>query len=125
MHNSTKQMDAKHFRHSMDIVSTKDSEKMFSFFDKRKLTSEFDHKGAKQFLNDKQKALAEIILNDEINIVMEKKCKKSKNAGKNNAQCHHFHHEKNKNKLMPVQVEYCPTFGENDDNKNIFICIEH
>ena len=125
MHNSEKQMqmEAKNGKQFMDIESTKDSEKIFSFFvHKRKLSSEFDHKGAKQFLNEKQKALEEIILNDEINLVVEKKCKRNKDV-KNNAHCHHGHQGKNKNRLMPIEIEHFPTFGENDDDKNIFICI--
>ena len=116
-------MEAENGKQFMDIESTKDSEKLFSFFvHKRKLNSEFDHKGAKQFLNEKQKALEEIILNDEINLIVEKKCKKNKDV-KNNAQCHRGHQGKNKNRLMPIEIEHFPTFGENDDDKNTFICI--
>ena len=96
------QMESKNGKQFIDIESTKDSEKLFSFFvHKRKLSSEFDHKGAKQFLNEKQKALEEIILNDEIDLIIEKKCKKNKDV-KNNAQCHHGHQGKNKNRLMPI-----------------------
>ena len=105
----------------MDINSTNESDKIFSFSkNKIKLASQFDHKGAKQFLHEKEKALQKVILDDEINIVNKKSCKKC-NSIQNTKHHHHHHFNKDKLKLEKLEkLEKFPTFGENDGSQ-VFI----
>ena len=101
----------------MDINSTNESDKIFSFSkNKIKLASQFDHKGAKQFLHEKEKALQKIILDDEINIANKKSCKKLNSV--QNTKHHHHHSNKDKLKLEKLEkFEKFPTFGENDGSQ--------
>ena len=94
----------------MDINSTNESERIFSFFQsKRKLSSQFDHKGAKRFLNEKENALQKIILDDVINNSNDEKYIIIKTTKRKK-----HHHHSNKEKLKPEKIESFPTFGDND-----------
>ena len=118
MHNSTKQFTPKNLKNIMDINSTKESEKLLSFFvNKRTFSSEFDHKGSKKFLNEKKNALKEIVLEDEIdinNIIDKNKYKKKKSEEKENRH-RSLKKDQKKNKLISDEAFYFPTFGENED----------
>ena len=118
MHNSTKQFSPKNLKNSMDIDSTKDSEKLLSIFvNKRTFSSEFDHKGSKKFLSEKKKALKEIVLEDEIdinNIIDQNDYKIIKSQEKKNPH-RSLKKDKKKNNLISNEILYFPTFGENED----------
>ena len=103
----------------IDINSTKESDKLYGFIiNKRSFISEFDHKGAKAFLCEKEKALKEIVLNDEILIQNEKENNLIEN--KNNKKHHHSKSpskNKGKNKkIINEEIIKFPTFGENEDH---------
>ena len=107
----------------IDINSTKESEKLSGFINKRIFISQFDQKGAKAFLNEKENALKEIVLNDEILI----QNTKENNCIVNIKKLKHHHsksptkHKKKSKKSINEDIFKFPTFGENED-KIVFIC---
>ena len=112
---------SKNIEYLMDMTSTKESDKFFAFIiNKTKFNSEFDDKGSKKFLDEKEMALKEIILDDEIKIDNIEKCKlmNTKNNKNNNyLKIPSNNNQKGKNGEM---LKF-PTFGENDDDNLFFI----
>ena len=112
---------SKNIEYLMEMNSTKESDKFFAFIiNKTKFNSEFDDKGSKKFLDEKEMALKEIILDDEIKIDNIEKCKlmNTKNNKNNNyLKIPSNNNQKGKNGEM---LKF-PTFGENDDDNLFFI----
>ncbi len=125
MHYSAKKLDTKNLKSFYDINSKIENEIHSFLIAKRKFTSEFDRKGAKKFLSEKEIALQEIILDDKIQKVREEELKELKNkdiVNKSRRRLKSLHIRSKKKKIKP-KIHHFPTFG-NDENedKQVFIC---
>ena len=113
-----KKSEANNVEQIIDINSTKESDKISGFINKRIFISQFDQKGAKAFLCEKEEALKRIVLDDEI--LIQNKEENSSIKTKNNKKYHHskspYKNKKKSKKNINEEIIKFPTFGENEDN---------
>ena len=129
MHYSAKKLDTKNLKSFYDINSKIENDIHSFLIAKRKFTSEFDRKGAKKFLYEKEIALQEIILDDKIEKIKEVEFKDLKNKAKDKdivnksrkrLKSLHYHSKKKK---IKQEIHHFPTFGDDEnEDKQVFIC---
>ena len=119
MHYSAKKLETKHLKSFGDLNLKIEYDIRSFLIAKRKFTSEFDKKGAKKFLSEKEVALQKIILDDKIQKIKEDEFKDLKNkdiVNKSRRRLQSLHYKSKKKKIKP-DVHHFPTFGE-DENQN-------
>jgi hypothetical protein len=125
MHFSAKKLETKHLKSFCDINSKNDYDIRSFLISKRKFTSEFDKKGAKKFLSEKEIALEKIILDDQIQKIKEdaSKDKKKKDIVNKNRRRLQSLNIKSKKKKIKQDIYHFPTFGEDENqDKHTFAC---
>ena len=125
MHYSDKKFDTKNMKSFYEINSKIENDIRTFLIAKREFTSEFDRKGAKKFISEKEIALKEIILDDKIQKIKEdefKDIKKKDIVNKNRRRMQSLHNHSKKKKIKH-DVHHFPTFGEDENqDKQTFKC---
>ena len=125
MHYSTKKFDAKNLKSFYEINSKIENDIRSFLIAKREFTSEFDRKGAKKFLSEKEIAWQKIILDDEIQKIKEdvfKDLKKKDIVNKSRRRLQSLHNHSKKKKIKP-DIHHFPTFGDDENqDKQVFKC---
>ena len=124
MHKSAKKLKIKKLKLSFGINTNFENNKNYFLIVKRKISSEFDKKGAKKFLSEKAKALQEIVLDDNLQIISDDESNKSKNkeiVNKTRRRLKSLHYQSKKKKIKP-EIHHFPTFGDDEkDDKQVFV----
>ena len=120
MHNSANKLETTNLKFLYDINSKFESDKNYFLIAKRKISSEFDRKGAKKFLSEKEKALQKIVLDDNLNDEFNKsKNKEIVNKSRRRLKSFHCHSKKK----IKTKIHHFPTFGDDEsDDQKAFIC---
>ena len=125
MQYSPKKFQAKNINSFYEINSKIENVIRSFLIAKRQFTSEFDRKGAKKFLSEKEIALQEIILDDNIQKIKEdvfKDLKKKDIVNKSRRRLQSLHYHSKKKKIKP-DIHHFPTFGDDENqDKQTFKC---
>ena len=125
MQYSPKKFEAKNINSFYEINSKIENVIRSFLIAKRQFTSEFDRKGAKKFLSEKEIALQKIILDDKIQKIKEdviKDLKKKDIVNKSRRRLQSLHNHSKKKKIKP-DIHHFPTFGDDENqDKQIFKC---
>ena len=125
MHYSAKKLETKNLKSFYEINSKIENDIHSFLVAKRKFTSEFDRKGTKKFLSEKEIALQEIVLDDKIQKVKEddfKDLEKKDIVNKSRRRLKSLHYHSKKKKIQP-EIHHFPTFGDDEsEDKQVFIC---
>ena len=78
MHKSPKKLRTRKLKLPFEINPNLENDKNYFLIAERKIGSEFDKRGAKKFLSEKDKALQEIVLDDNLLIIKDDEFNKSK-----------------------------------------------
>ena len=124
MHKSAKKLEKKNIKNAFDINPNFENDKNYFFFAKRKISSEFDRKGAKKFLYEKEIALQKIVLDDNIQEISDEEFNKPKKkdiVNKSRRRLKSLHLKSKKKKIKP-EVHHFPTFGDDESkDKQVFV----
>ena len=124
MHKSAKKLDTKNLKFFFDINPNFENDKNYFLIARRKISSEFDRKGAKKFLSEKEKALQKIVLDDSLQKINDEESNKSKNkeiVNKSRRRLKSLQYHSKKKKIKP-EIHHFPTFGDDeDDNQKVFV----
>ena len=125
MQYSPKKFEAKNIISFYEINSKIENVIRSFLIAKREFTSEFDRKGAKKFISEKEIALKEIILDDKIQKIKEdefKDIKKKDIVNKSRRRLQSLHYHSKKKKIKP-DIHHFPTFGDDENqDKQVFKC---
>ena len=124
MHKSAQKLETKNFNIFYEINPNIENDKNYFLIAKRKISSEFDRRGAKRFLSEKEKALQKIVLDDNLQIIKDDEFNKSKKKDIVNKSRRRLQslHVKSKKKKIKSEVHHFPTFGDDEnDNKQVFV----
>ena len=117
MHKSAKKIETKNNPNF-------ENDKNYFLISKRKISSEFDRKGAKKFLSEKEIALQKIVLDDNIQEIKDEEFNKTKKkdiVNKSRRRLKSLHLKSKKKKIKP-EVHHFPTFGDDESkDKQVFV----
>ena len=124
MHKSPKKLRTRKLKLPFEINQNLENDKNYFLIAERKIGSEFDKRGAKKFLSEKDKALQEIVLDDNLLIIKDDEFNKSKKKDIVNKSRRRLQslHVKSKKKKIKLEVHHFPTFGDDENNdKQVFV----
>ena len=124
MHKSPKKLRTRKLKLSFEINPNLENDKNYFLIAERKIGSEFDKRGAKKFLSEKDQALQEIVLDDNLQKTKDDEFNKSKNkhiVNKSRRRLQSLQY-KSKKKKIKHEVHHFPTFGDDENNdKQVFV----